>query len=280
MFVGINFSSWKTWAVVATVLAATSVGIERTWSYLKTGHSLLGKKIEGAVPLDFEIARLGQMIKEASMALRKDEQQLALMEVECEQLAEEIKNRQKELEQAERDMFRLREALNGSGPQVEIGGKTYSRQEVEGELERRLDEYDFRKQALTDREKSLAERQGYVAAARKQLEQNYREVQKLELTQQSLADQKRLLDSQNTPGSPQFDPSKVAQASQLAQELVAKMRAEQKVREKFLTSHRIELPREEGSVTERFDKQFGKQTVKTPAAGESTPVAAASNDSQ
>lgn len=266
MFVGFNFSSWKTWAVVGGLLVATSVGLERSWSYLKTGHFLLGKKMQELVPIDFEIARLGKMIEEANTALRKDEQQLALMEVQCEQLEAEIRNMQQGLKQAEKEMFRLREALSDSGTQIAIGNKTYSREEVEGELNRRLDEYEFRKQALDDRQKALQERRAYVSSGRKQIEENHRTVQKLALQQQALVDQKRLLDSQDVPGGSAFDQSKVAQAGRLAEELVAKLRAEQKVREKFLTVHRIELPREEGSAAERFDKMFRERSAPAVAA--------------
>jgi len=278
MLVGFNFTSWKTWAIAAAAVAATSVGIERTWSYLKTGHFLIGKTIQEHVPIEFEIARLEQMIQEANQALRQDEQAMAMMEVQCEQLEEEIDRLRKELQQSESDMRRLREALNTSDRQIVIGEKTYSRQEVEGELERRLDE--FRTQSMSDKEKALLERRAYLDAGRKQLEANHRTVQQLALQVQYLHDQKRLLDSQPASGSPAFNKSKVGEANQLASELMAKLKAEQKVREKFLAPHRIELPKEEGSVTERFDKRFGAATAKTASGGDTTTVKAIPDNRQ
>jgi hypothetical protein len=280
MLVGFNLSSWKTWAVAAAAVAATSVGIERTWSYLKTGHFLIGKTIQEHVPIEFEIARLDQMIQEANHALRQDEQAMAMMEVQCEQLQEEIDRIQGELQQSEGDMRRLREALNTSDSRIAIGNKTYSREEVEGELERRLDEYEFRMQSMNDKEKALKERRAYLDAGRKQLETNHRTVQQLALQVQYLRDQKRLLDSQPASGSPAFDKSKVGEANRLASELIAKMKAEQKVREKFLAPHRIELPKEEGSVAERFDKRFGAATAKTASGGDATAVKAIPGDRQ
>lgn len=280
MFVGFNVSSWKAWTVAAAALVVTSVGIERTWSYLKTGHSLIGKKIEENIPIEFEIERVGQLIKEENATVREQEREYALMEERCEKLAKEIQAEEKDLAQAERDLFRLRETLeNSSGSQVTIGEKTYAREEVDGEFKRRWDEYKARKKALEERLTNLKEYRSDVSQHREQIDQKRREIQKLELVRQNLEDQKRLLESQGKSGTFAFDKSKLEEARQLAEELAAKMRAERKANQRLLSQHRIELPPEEGSAVEQFDKLFKykKQTVSKPQEGAATPVTAPGN---
>ena len=57
-----------------------------------------------------------------------------------------------------------------------------------------------------------------------------------------------------------FDPHKVAQAKQLAEELVARLRAEEKTRRIQLAKHRIELPKDGDAPLDRYKKRFAESS--------------------
>lgn len=258
MYLKVNFSSWKPWAVIAGALVVTSLGLGTTWSYLKTGHFLIGKTIRENVPIQFEIERLGQIIAEGRQNLRQDEQQVALVEVQCEQLKEEIEALEKSLQASAQEMAQLRDLLKSTSNTVAIGTKTYDREEVEAELNRRLDEYEVRKASLEEKRKRYEERNEYVKQQKRRLAEDWRTLEQLVLQQEALQDQKRLMDSQPVEGERAFDRNKIVQAKQLAEELNARLKAQQKVHEKYLAGgRRIELPKGGQSATERFDSLFG-----------------------
>jgi len=258
MYLKVNFSSWKPWAVIAGALVVTSLGLGTTWSYLKTGHFLIGKTIREKVPIQFEIERLGQIIAEGRQNLRQDEQQVALVEVQCEQLKEEIEALEKSLHASAQEMAQLRDLLKSTSNVVAIGTKTYDREEVEAELNRRLDEYEVRKASLEEKRKRYEERNEYVKQQKRRLAEDWRTLEQLVLQQEALQDQKRLMDSQPVEGERAFDRNKIVQAKQLAEELNARLKAQQKVHEKYLAGgRRIELPKGGQSATERFDSLFG-----------------------
>ncbi|RMG40352.1 MAG: hypothetical protein D6725_03600 [Planctomycetota bacterium] len=258
MFLGIDLTSKKLWTLLAAGAIATSMGFGTVWSYVKTGHRMIGQTIRDHVPVQMEIERLGQMIKEAEEQLRDDERQLATMEVQCEQLEEDIAEGQRRLQSARRDMDKLAQLLEtATSDRITIGDRQYTRVAVEQELQRRMDEYEFLEQSLNDRRKALKERRKYVTAMRESIERNWRDVQKLALQRDGLKDQLRLLKLEKGKSS-RFDAHKVAQAQHLAEELVAKLRAEQKVRQTHLAEHRIELPAPEETALTRYKKRFGE----------------------
>lgn len=260
MFVGIDLTSKKLWAAVAAIAVGSSLGLGTVWSYLKTGHRMIGQTIRENVPVELEIERLGQLIDDAEQQLRQDERQLAMMEVQCETLREEIAQGEQQLRTARKEMDQLASLLElQTGDRITIGDRQYARIEVEQELQRRLDAYDFLQSSLDDRRKALAERQEYLARTRQAIEENRREVQKLALQREALRDQQQMLKvDPNT--DPNFDSHKVAQAKQLAEELLARLRAEEKARQIQLAKHRIELPKDEDSPLERYRKRFSQDS--------------------
>ena len=161
----------KLWIVVAAGVVVTSVGIGTAWSYLKTAHAQLGQTIRDAVPIAFELKRLEQMTTDLIPEMRANQKVAAQLDVEIEYLAREIETMRNAQKDGKAQMQKLRQALAEKKNSYEFGGRTFSRQEVEQDLERRLQPYDNTAVQLAAKEQILKARRQTLAAATDRIKQ-------------------------------------------------------------------------------------------------------------
>ncbi len=254
------------WIALAAVgFVVSSLGVTTSWSYLKTIWSGVGQTIRDATPISFELDRLNQMLRDLEPEIRKNQHVVAQLEVEVEYLQRECeKLKEQQTAQAEQ-MKKLRIALVSDKQQYEFGGRTFSRQQVEQDLARRLDQYQEQQRQLAAKEHLLQQRQRTLEAATVKVNEYRRQYDQLAAKAESLTAELKLLEAAQAAGSHQLDDSKLAQAKQLAQEVEKRIRVGQRMLDaQRAPEGEIPVNADTRSAAERYDELFGPESAAQP----------------
>lgn len=135
-------------------------------SYVKTAFHKVRHTAKDSVPIHFEIERARQQVAELEPAIHENIEDIARAEVEVEHLQEEILATQANLSREKSSMLALRDGISDGKLRL-TGGLSYTNEEVQAELARRLDHYRTVKGILGDKEKTLEMRKQALIAARK-----------------------------------------------------------------------------------------------------------------
>jgi len=253
------------------VLVVSSLGVATTWSYLKTLHRGVGEAIRDATPISFELRRLDGMIAELVPEIRRNQKVVAQLEVEVEYLEREVATMQSEQEEAFAQMRKLREALGEQRPHYQFAGQSYTRDQVEQDLARRLDRYEERRAQLAAKEQLLEQRRRTLEAAVAKVTEYRRQYEQLVAKAESLQAELKLVEAAQAAGKLQFDQSKLAQAKQLAQEVEKRIRVLQRLVDADRQAEgQIPVDAEVRPAVERFDELFGSQQTAPAKNGEQT----------
>lgn len=248
------------WWIVGgmAALVMSSLGGMTSWSYLKTLWRGVGETIRDATPIAFDLQRLNEMIRDLEPEIRRNQQVVAQLEVEVEHLQQEAATLKGEQEVAVGQMRKLREALSGGESRFQFGGQNYSREDVERDLQRRMDQYEQRNSQLGAKELLLTQRRRTLEAAAAKVFEYRRQYEQLLAKAEGLQAELKLVEAAQAAGSLEFDASRLALTKQLAQEVEKRIR----VLQRLVDSQRQpsgEIPVEADALpaTERFDQLFG-----------------------
>jgi myosin heavy subunit len=239
-------------------LVISSLGVATSWSYVKTLWRGVGETIRDATPIAFDLQRLDGMIRDLEPEIRRNQQVVAQLEVEVEYLEREVATMKAEQGAALAQMRNLREALRGSESQFVFAGKTYSRDDVERDLQRRLDQYEQRNSQLEAKDQLLEQRRRTLAAAESKVFEYRRQYEQLVAKGEGLQAELKLAEAAQAAGSFEFDRSKLEQSKQLAKDVEKRIR----VLQRLVDSQRQpagEIPVETDTrpAAQRYDDLFG-----------------------
>lgn len=184
------------WAVIGTVAVGAAgfamFGRQFT-SYFGTAARSLRDGVAESIPLEFELKRARNLIREIDPQLHDARRELAQAEVDLEGAESDVVRLEKEVQHGERKLRAVSAAFDGSAPVVQLA--SHDRTRVELDLERTFEVYKNNR-ALLEGKRGLIERQQRaVTAARMRLEAVRNEKTRLEEMVASLTTQKRQLDA-------------------------------------------------------------------------------------
>ncbi|GIW93021.1 MAG: hypothetical protein KatS3mg110_1062 [Pirellulaceae bacterium] len=268
MFVKLN----RWWIVtVLGALVASSLGVATSWSYVKTAWRGVGKSIRDATPIGFELQRLAGMIQDLEPEIRRNQQVVAQLEIECEYLDREVATMKAKQDEMVAQMRKLREALDKPDSNYIFAGQTYTRTQVEHDLARRLDQYEQSKAQLAAKEQLLQQRRRTLEAATAKVSEYRRQYEQLVMKSESLQAELKLVEAAQAAGKFQFDTSKLAQTKQLAQDVEKRIRVLQRLVDAERQSYDgIPVEADNRPVTERFDELFGAPGAESHGAKSGT----------
>ena len=266
---------WIVPAGVAAALVASSLGLSESWSYLKTAHGQIGRKIRDATPIDFDLKRLEQMIVDLVPEIRRNQEVAAQLEVEVEYMQREIESRRTALERGREEMAALRKLLGEERHAFVVAGRSYTRQQVEADLSRRLDRYEQDAAQLAAREELLRARRETLAAATQKIGAYRDQYERLTYQAESLKAELALVEAAQAAGSLALDDSKLGEARQLAQEVEKRIRAVARlVDAERQPQGEIPIGVETHPAAQRYDELFsGESPAPTAEAAPSAEVA-------
>ena len=228
-------------------------------SYARTTFGWVKDSVKSSVPIEFEIERARQMVKNLVPDIRKNMHVIAQEEVEIERLNKQIVRTTGTMEKERAEILRLKGDLGTVQPVYHYAGREYTHKAVQLDLANRFERYKVHDATLASlREIQVARRQG-LDAARQKLEGMLQSRRELEVQVENLEVQFKRLEVAQTSSAFNIDDSQLGRVK----ELIADVRNRLTVAERLAQSEcsidgEIPLSGPQGEnivdeVTEYFD---------------------------
>lgn len=184
------------WTVIgAAALGATGYVLFGTQigSYLGTAASSLREGVAESIPIDFELKRARNLIREIDPQLQDARRELAQSEVDLQAVQEEVSRLEKEVGDGERKLRAVSASMTGASSGFTFA--SHERVRVEFDLERTFEAFKNKVALLDGKKKLIARQERAVSAARLRLDAVRAEKGRLEEMVAALTTQKRQLDA-------------------------------------------------------------------------------------
>ena len=261
----VTFSKPVTWVVAATLMVST-VGAGTVWSFVRTAQHAVGESVRDAVPLTFELQRLEQLTRDLIPEIQSNQKVAAQLDVEVEYLQREVEAIGQTQLESRSQMEKLRAALDSSAGKHEFGGRTFTKAEIETDLNRRLERFESDAVQKQAKEKLLEARRRTLSAATEKIQQYQRQHDMLVVKAESLEGELKLVELASNAHDIAFDGSKLKQAKELAQQVEKKIRTVQKLVDGQAVPNEIPVDADARPASERFDSYFGRKVEVKPSA--------------
>ncbi len=254
-------------AVVGTLIFGRSLT-----SYIRTSIRLVTDSVKQAVPLDFEITRARNEVKNIMPEIRKNMQTIAKEEVEVDRLQQEIAALERKQDKDRTDLMSLK-ADAASGKNVfHFAGRSYSIDQVKCDLANRFERFKTSDATLASLKEILTARQQSLEAAQQKLDGMLACKRQLEVDVENLEARLKMVEVAQTASNYQFDDSQLGRVK----ELIGDLRGRLSVEEKMLHAEgslQGEIPMEQPAtenIVDRVSEYFGGSTSEGPKVAEAT----------
>lgn len=158
--------------VVSTLLLGLIGGLTvggDAFSYLSTACNQAGERVQRAVPVEFQIDRARQMVRDLAPEVRRSMEVIAKEEIALERLAEQIDTQSTKAEKSEREIMQLQSDLSDNRNVFRYAGHSYDRSEVTEDLSRRFVRHKVADETLSHLQDMQHARTANLDAARQKL---------------------------------------------------------------------------------------------------------------
>ncbi|QDT52656.1 hypothetical protein Pan44_06680 [Caulifigura coniformis] len=239
-------------------------------SYVRTGANTVRESIKREVPVEFQIERAKEMVKQLTPEIHRSLHAIATEEVNVEQLQKSIAKRSADMDGQQEAILSLSGDLKSGSTRLTYSGRNYSVKEVQKDLAERFNRFKVAEDTL-DRERDVLQaKEKSLTANRQKLEGMLSARKDLEVEIERLQARLQSVQAAETMSNLQFDDS----ALNRAKSLVAEINKELDVRERILDAEGNFtglIPVETKSVApqdiaEQVQKYFGKDQDAAKAA--------------
>ncbi len=138
------------------------------WSYVRTGWNNTQTAVADNIPIDFQLDRARNMIKDLDPEIARNMRIIAKEEVEISGLKDDLKGMEERLAKSESQVLRLTNDLRRGDSNFVYHGKAYTSDQVKTDLENRFSRHKALKSTVESLEKVVSKReQGLIAAQEK-----------------------------------------------------------------------------------------------------------------
>jgi hypothetical protein len=188
-------------------------------SYVSTTYHRLTSSVEEAVPVDFQIDRARQMVRDLDPEIRRSMHVIAKEEVALEQLNRQISGSQEKADKDKADILRLQADLGQSKKTYHYASRSYTSDEVKQDLARRFNRYKVTDDTLASMKQMRDAREKNLDAARQKLSAMINARRKLEVDVQNLEAKRKLVEVAQASSEYVFDDSQLARAKELINDI-------------------------------------------------------------
>jgi hypothetical protein len=188
-------------------------------SYVSTTYHRLTTSVEDAVPIDFQIDRARQMVRDLDPEIRRSMHVIAKEEVALEQLNNQIGGNQEKTDKEKADILRLQSDLGQNKKTYHYASRSYSTDEVKQDLSRRFNRFKVADDTLASMKQMRDAREKNLDAARQKLAAMINARRKLEVDVQNLEAKRKLVEVAQASSDYVFDDSQLARAKELINDI-------------------------------------------------------------
>jgi len=244
--------------VAALVLVGLLFGREGV-SHVKTSLGWVRQSVRDSVPVEFEISRARQMIKDLDPEIHRNMHLIAKEEVEVKHLRDQLSDADKQLVKNRSDIERLTYDLKKGDKHFVYCGKPYTSKQVEGDLTRRFDQYKVKEATLGKLQQVLAARERGLDAGREKLKAMQAAKTQLEVDVANLEARQEMVKVAQTTSEFNFDDSRLSRTKQLVKDIGCRIDvAEKLVHAETTYPGQISLDdqKSSGDITEQITAYF------------------------
>jgi hypothetical protein len=204
------------------ILVATGLGLTTlvlfgrdAASYVSTSYHRVTDSVQDRVPVDFQIDRAKQMVRDLDPEIRRSMHVIAKEEVALEQINQQIAGNQEKADKDKKDILHLQADLGQSKSVYQYASHTYTCDEVKQDLARRFSRFKVADDTLASMKQMRDARQKNLDAAQQKLTAMVSARRKLEVDVQNLEAKRKLVEVAQASSDYVFDDSQLARAKEL-----------------------------------------------------------------
>ncbi len=198
-------------------------------SYVSTSVGWVKDTVKDSVPIEFEIQRARNMIRDLDPEIARNMHLIAAEETQVVSLRDEMAASAKQLDKDRRDVVRLKNDLENGGSQFVYAGVSYSQKQVETDLSRRFERFKVREATVEKLQKILTARDVGLVAANEKLKAMQSAKRQLEVEVENLKARLEMVKVAESTSNFSFDDSKLARTRQAIKDIKARIDVAEKM---------------------------------------------------
>jgi chromosome segregation ATPase len=198
-------------------------------SYVRTSAGRVADSVRDTVPVEFEIDRARRMVKNLVPDIRRNMHVIAKEEVEVERLERQLVVAETRRERNHSELSRLSTDLREGKSVYRYASRTYTPNQVKGDLARRLERCKTSDATLESLREIHQARQQSLEAARQKLEGMLAAKRQLEVEVENLEARLKMVEVAQTTSDFNFDDSRLARVKQLMTDLHTRLAVAEKL---------------------------------------------------
>jgi chromosome segregation ATPase len=222
-------------------------------SYVSTSYHKLTSSVQESVPVEFQIDRARQMVRDLEPEIRRSMHVIAKEEVALEQLNQQIDQNQGRVEKDKRDILRLQADLSENKDIYRYASRTYSGDEVKQDLSRRFNRFKVADDTLASMKQMRDAREKNLDAAQQKLAAMVNARRKLEVDVQNLEAKRKLVEVAQASSEYVFDDSQLARCKELITDIRTRLDVSARLANADINVD-VEIPLDEATPSDITDQ--------------------------
>lgn len=237
-------------------------------SYVRTATGWVSDSVKQSVPLDFEIDRARNEVKDIMPEIRKNMQIIAKEEVEVDRLTQEIASLEKKQDKDRTDLMSLKSEVANNKSVYHFAGRTYTPDQVKCDLANRFERFKTSDATVASLHEILNAREQSLDAARQKLDSMLAAKRQLEVDVENLEARLKMVEVAQTASNYNFDDSQLGRVKDLIGDLRSRLSVEEKMVQAEGTLQG-EIPVDQSTaenIVDRVSEYFGDNKPKAEAS--------------
>jgi len=222
-------------------------------SYVSTTYHRLTGSVRDSVPVEFQIDRARQMVRDLEPEIRRSMHVIAKEEVALEQLNQQIAANEEKSEKEKRDILRLQSDLGTGKDTFRYANRTYSSEQVKQDLARRFNRFKVADDTLASMKQMRDAREKNLEAAQQKLAAMINARRKLEVDVQNLEAKRKLVEVAQASSDYVFDDSQLARCKELINDIRTRLDVAAKLANADVNVE-VEIPLDEAAPSDITDQ--------------------------
>lgn len=249
-------------AAAAALLAGLLFGRDAI-GIVTTSVSQLRQQVKDSVPVEFEIERARNMIKNIDPEIRRSMHLIAKEEVEVQQLVGRIDGLKEKLAKDESNIMKMKTDLESGESYIYYRGERFAKDQVKADLANRFERFKTNDATLISLNKVMHARRTSLDAAREKLDAMIAAKRQLEVEVENLEARQKMVEVAKTTANFNFDDSHLARTKELISDIQTRLQVEETMLNtygEYQDDAEIPVGEEEvesKSVTDEITEYFG-----------------------
>jgi len=222
-------------------------------SYVSTSYHRLTSSVQESVPVEFQIDRAKQMVRDLEPEIRRSMHVIAKEEVAVEQLNGQIEANTQKTEKDKKDILRLQADLGQNRDVYRYASRSYSSDEVKQDLARRFNRFKVADDTLASMKQMRDAREKNLDAAQQKLAAMINARRKLDVDIQNLEAKRKLVEVAQASSEYVFDDSQLARCKELITDIRTRLDVSAKLANADVNIE-VEIPLDEATPSDITDQ--------------------------